>query len=324
VTLVFLSCYFVVFFWFPVFQMKKEQGRNALFAVLLTVVLYVAFIPESRAISSGNMTIMTYNLGCVICNTTTFPFSERVHDIKTIFDLYNPVIVGTQSLVFPHEVKELQGILPNHSAIYFKTDELGQVDTGATIFYRNDMFQLVTSDVFWLSPTPDAPFSEGFAPFRQTIPRLWIWAQFSIISTGQNFIFSTTHFDPHHPCQEKSAILALNRTQPLANSYPIIATGEFNSDSASKAYHTLTSGIQPNSFHFNDTYPMAHIVREDTNQYNINFTEAKNTEHVFIAGQGSFTIYEYIENHYVFDYENFSSHMPSDHPAYAIKLSFSS
>ena len=54
----------------------------------------------------------------------------------------------------------------------------------AAIFYRDDLFHLLESGSIWLSPTPDVPFSEGFSK-KQVAPRIWVWAQLRVVSTGQ-------------------------------------------------------------------------------------------------------------------------------------------
>jgi len=211
--------------------------------------------------------------------------------------------------------------LPQHSYVYF-TAKTNVSDPDAVIWYRNDLYTLLDSGTFWLSPTPDKPFSEGFSPFHQVVPRLWIWAQFTTISNGLEFVFTTTHFDNNYPCQIKSAPLVLNRTSPLATKLPVISTGDFNSPVPSEAYEVLTFGINSEGYHFNDSFYMAKQWRHDTNVHvNLTYDPVNAIDHMFVSGQAKFTVYDWIVNTYEFTYKNISQ-QPSDHPAYAAVLSF--
>ena len=138
-------------------------------------------------------------------------------------------------------------MLPGHSAVYYKGGVLADPD--ATLYVRTT-WNIDSSGQFWLSPTPDKPFSTGFANHGLQEPRVFVWAKLRERSTGKPLLVGCTHFDNNPPSQELSADLAIERLEGLRQGEyadaPVLVMGDFNSQNVS----TPSFG---SSAHFNNS-----------------------------------------------------------------------
>ena len=123
----------------------------------------------------------------------------------------------------------------------------GQMD--ATVFYRQSVFDLLESGQYWLSDTPDQPWTFGWAANGQ-VWRLVSWARLRHRPSGREIHFATTHVDNNHPNQDKSAAVILQQTGARAATLPVLLVGDFNSRPDTTAYAALAQG-------FADAYPLA-------------------------------------------------------------------
>jgi endonuclease/exonuclease/phosphatase family metal-dependent hydrolase len=160
-----------------------------------------------------------------------------------------------------------------------------------------------------LSPTPDNPFSTGFA--RVQLPRLVNWARLYDLDAGREIFFATTHFDNNTPSQQLSAPLVQERTAPFVAELPVILVGDFNSRPPSTAYGILT-GDPSRGFVFQDSFFLAPEPRIVTNQvpapaYDVN----DRIDHIFLAGNGvDWTVHDWVADLTVYGPRN---RYPSDH-----------
>src|SRR5262249_2916556 len=137
---------------------------------------------------------------------------------------------------------------------------------------------------YWLSPTPDTPWTAGFAP-RGQLPRLVVWARLLERTSGRELFFGTTHFDNNSPSQEKSAPIVLERTEPWAARMPVILTADFNSQPEDLAYVLLRQGDPGSRFHFLDAYDLTGGPTIDSNLVPPPAYDAsRRIDHIFVAG----------------------------------------
>jgi endonuclease/exonuclease/phosphatase family metal-dependent hydrolase len=189
----------------------------------------------------------TFNVLCSFCAKPGLDaWQTRLPQIDAALERMQADLLGLQELFTEEEVDHFLERFPEYDAFYY-------VDPGtegaplsaypdAAIFYRRDRFRLVRAGVYWLSPTPDEPWSAGFA--NGQIWRLLVWTELEQTSDGRHLLFASTHFDNNSPSQEKSAPLVVERSGPGAWSIPIVLVGDFNSDPSSTAYQTLAGAFE--------------------------------------------------------------------------------
>lgn len=186
--------------------------------------------------------VMTYNILFDVPDPGFDRWAVRKDFVAEIIRYHDPDIVGLQE-PFASQVEDLLELCPGYQAVALVNPPGPLTDTDATILFREGRFGKITQGSYWLSPTPDVPFSGGFGRgFGNFFPRMVIWAYLVDLETHVRFYVVNTHFDNTSPSQEKSAPLFLERTEPLARKAPVIVTGDFNSRPSSTAYRILTSG----------------------------------------------------------------------------------
>jgi endonuclease/exonuclease/phosphatase family metal-dependent hydrolase len=164
----------------------------------------------------------------------------RYHD----FDIF-----GAQE-VESHQLKDMQENLPGYTYIGVAREDGKDKGEFVPVFYKHEMFDLLTSGYFWLSPEPDIPTKGWDAECY----RIVTYGQFSVKKDGFRFWFFNTHFDHRGvSARKESAGLILNKIKELTKPGDyVIVTGDFNSDQDSEVYSRLK-----NSDAIRDAYDMA-------------------------------------------------------------------
>lgn len=287
--------------------------RPALLVLALAVASAGCGQPASTPPDPAPLTVMTYNVMCSFCQPPGFDdWATRVPHLDEAINRHDPDLLAIEELFYQSEVDTFRDDHPGYTAIYY-------IDPGtpnapfklypdATIFYRTSRFTEVRHGVFWLSPTPDTPWTGGFA--QNQLWRLFVWAELVDKPSGKHLVFAATHFDNNAPSQEKSAPLVVDRMTPLAKKMPVIVAGDFNSTPSTTAYKTLAAA-------FENTYDLAKTPRIDTNQDPVpTWDPSTRIDHIWTDGH-TFTVPDWAVD--IHAYGNPAKY-PSDHFAIAAKL----
>lgn len=187
--------------------------------------------------AADTLKVMTYNLRYA---STSKPnaWPDRRPIMKDCVKEADPDIIGTQEGVY-HQLKELEADLKDYRWIGTGR-EGGSRGEFMAIYYKQDRFEPLEYDHFWLSDTPEVI---GSVTWGHTVKRMVTWVRFKDKKAGTEFYLVNTHFD--HQIQlarEKAAELLLARVKKLNPDLPLIITGDFNAKGgANKAYDTLTA-----------------------------------------------------------------------------------
>ena len=233
-------------------------------------------VPETQG-TWVDYTVMTYNVLFALPNPDFDPWPVRREHVAAAIRRFTPDLIGLQEPL-PNQVTDLLGLCPEYGAAQIW-------DTDATTLYRKERFEVRETGTYWLSPTPDVPFSVGFGNF---FPRLVIWARLADLQAGREFFLVNTHFDNTTPSQERSAPLFLERTAPLTADSFVIATGDFNSRPPSTAYQTLTLGtseVGQGAFRLTDSHSISsaqEVVARPGDP--TDFDPLSRIDHIFVAG----------------------------------------
>lgn len=263
---------------------------------------------------SAPLRVMTYNVLCSFCNPREFdPWTERLAYFQDIFTRHDPDLIGVQELTpLNNEIDDILAHAPGYVGLYFGTTPQ-TLYPDAMILYRESRFTVLDRGSYWLSPTPDEPFTTGFSPPQ--FPRLVVWALLHDSQRDHDLYFATTHFDNNSPSQQLSAPLVKERTLPFVGDTPVIVVGDFNSRPDSVAYHALTD--DSGGFAFENAFDLTswRIVTNQTPapEYEV----GDRIDHIFLAGEGvSWTASDWLADLTVY---GANDRYPSDHfPVFAV------
>lgn len=162
-------------------------------------------------------------------------------------------IVGTQELL-QNQVDDLKALLPEYDMVGVARDNGKDEGEYAAIFYLRDRFDALDSNNFWLCENPD---SVGMKGWDAACTRIATWAKMQDKATGKIFMAVNTHFDHvGEVARRESALLIISKIKEIVGDRPAFLTGDFNVDSTSNAYETITT----NEFVLNDSRKVAKAV----------------------------------------------------------------
>ena len=211
-------------------------------------------------------------------------------------------IIGTQECK-SNQVADLKNSLPDYDYIGRGRGENPTDDEYSAIFYKTDKFELLDSDHFWLSETPDIP-SKGW---DAALNRICTWGKFKEKTTGFVFFAFNLHMDHIGvEARKQSSILVIQKIKEIAGEQPTFLTGDFNVDQHSEGYKVITtSGL------LSDSYLSAPVVYASNGTFNgfkaTNVTNQR-IDHVFITGHFKPTRYGVLTDIYWSDVEENPAH----------------
>jgi endonuclease/exonuclease/phosphatase family metal-dependent hydrolase len=273
--------------------------------------------PEPAALE---LTVMTYNVLCSFCDPTYDPWDDRLGYHQDIFERHAPDLIGLQELTFAEEVAQYLDLNPAYEAVYFATDDLDALMPAypdQTILYRKDRFREIERGFFWLSPTPDEPFTVGFAEGASQFWRLVGWVLLEQSADRRRFYLVNTHFDNNPPSQELSGPLVYERLADLVAAHPVIFTGDFNTGPGDAAFDTLVEGADGHDWHFIDTWDIAENQLAITDDASAPADDRyHHIDHIFVAG-GEFECTEWRVDLTTYGARDL---FPSDHYAISARI----
>lgn len=202
--------------------------------ILIIVLLF------SLNLQSQNLKIMTYNL-----RLDTQSDGENKWDLRKDFlaqqiQFYNPDFFGTQEGKI-NQLQYLKQSLPEFDYLGRGRDDSEHQGEFSAIFYNKNKFNLIEHSTFWLSETPDK-VSKGW---DAALERICSYGLFEDFKTKKKFYVFNTHFDHiGEQARANSAQLIIEKINAInTKKYPIILTGDFNSEPNTKTYLYLTSQL---------------------------------------------------------------------------------
>lgn len=262
---------------------------NKVFLVVFSALLSVAF--------SAKVRIMSFNIDCRVCDLEHAhgsSWNERVQNELDTIARYDPDIIGMQEPMFKLDVEQLTP--RGYKALYF--DQANwlpwKVYPDATILYKEARFTQSDFHMFWLGP--NSSFPTGWDHFA--LPRLAVYTLFEDKVDGTKFYFGATHFDHGDDLEgsnidcTQSAKELLNFTAPVAEHYPFLWTGDFNSKTANNnAYAILTNTSA--DFHLEDSYfaSPTHVVASNLDPLP-DYSYDNSIDHIFYANNHKVAAYK--------------------------------
>ena len=162
-------------------------------------------------------------------------------------------IVGMQE-VLHNQFLDLQAALPGYAGVGVGRDDGKTAGEYAPLFFREDKYEVLDSNTFWLAENPD---SVGMMGWDAVCTRIATWAKLKDKASGKVFMAVNTHFDHvGTEARRQSALLIIRKIKEIVGDRPAVLTGDFNVTDESDAYRTITT----NEFVLLDAHKVAQKV----------------------------------------------------------------
>lgn len=188
-----------------------------------------------------SLNVMTFNIRLNVASDKENAWPNRKDLVASQIMFYDVDILGVQEAK-PDQMKDLDSLLPAYGHIGVARDT-GAWGEFSAIFYKKQSIELLASNTFWLSETPNVRGKKGW---DAALPRIVTWGKFKDKKSGKIFFAFNTHFDHiGEQARQNSARLILKAVDSLAGKYPVIVTGDFNSSPENKPYQILVDKKDP-------------------------------------------------------------------------------
>ncbi len=224
-----------------------EKIFSAFMAVMMGIIsgwfTPVTVLPEAEiedTVLSQEITVMNFNV--YIKGTGEKSPENRTDEVAATIRNANPDSFGVEE-ADPDWLKRLSEALPEYSyAGHGRDKDLG--GEASAVFYKNEKYELVSDETFWLSKTPDKP-SKGWDAW---INRICTVAVLKDKTTGFTYAHFNAHFDNSGSISRVEAIRVVSE-KASAYDMPIVFSGDLNAKEGNLMYkRALEAGFRDTKY----------------------------------------------------------------------------
>lgn len=198
-------------------------------------------IPQTK---EGNYRIMSYNIR-VTGDTDNSGWQARRKVIAKKVHDGNPDIIGFQEVNTGMQESTLKEVIgDDYSSVFYGRD--GDKGEGVPIYYKTDMFSLISQGVFWLSETPNEVSKYSKAQTN----RICVYVELEDKATHKQIAYYNTHLsvESNESAQfGASVIRGFISNKNYSNDTLIVVGGDFNSTPDSNAYGEMINAYYVDS-----------------------------------------------------------------------------
>lgn len=192
----------------------------------------IANVPEK---SEDSIRIVSFNVRCK--DDAYGSVKGRSQLITAALTQYHPDSFGVQEAtqewidILTENLGEEYGCISQ-----MRDDSIGT--EASAVFYLKEKYELLESGTMWLSETPDE-FGSKLA--LSACPRIATWAKLQNKATGEIYVHVNTHLDHVlEPVRVDQMKILKGKIEELKQEgYPVVCTGDFNTDEGADAYKEM-------------------------------------------------------------------------------------
>jgi endonuclease/exonuclease/phosphatase family metal-dependent hydrolase len=179
--------------------------------------------PEGEGACGEDLTIMSFNIRFLNLSDGENGWGTRKALVEDVIARYDPDLVGMQEALLFQWFPMLD-VLTQYESLGVGRDDGDITGEYANIYYRKDRFEVLESNTFWFSTTPDVP---GSTSWGAGSIRICTWARFRDMETGTAFYLANMHLDNSSSLSRSNSVdLLLERIADWTD--PVYLTGDFN------------------------------------------------------------------------------------------------
>ena len=216
----------------PKFQSQKN--RMSFFLKQNKTLLYCFFILFCQLIfGQKNIEVISYNIRYENLDDGENQWDLRKKTLINYLKNKSPSIVAMQE-VLNSQLLDLNFSLSEYSFVGIGREDGKKKGEFCPIFFNKYRFELIESETFWLSETPEK-ISVGW---DAALERICTYAKFKDLENNREFWVFNTHFDHIGvKARNESVELILKKIKEVnKGKIPILLTGDFNLTPEKKTY----------------------------------------------------------------------------------------
>lgn len=243
---------------------------NYRFSIVFLMVFALGF--------SQNLKVMSFNIRLNVDSDKENSWTNRKQDVADLLTYYHPDYFGVQEAL-PDQMKDIKNGLKNYDYVGVGRDDGKEKGEFSAIFYDTDRLQVLKSDTFWLSETPEKP-SKGW---DAALNRICTYAVFRDKKSKKEFMALNLHFDHiGNIARVKSSELILKKIKEInPKNLPVTVSGDFNLTEDSEPIKIMSQNMK-DSFYHSET---KHYGPKGTfTGFNINEIPQDRIDYIFVKG----------------------------------------
>ena len=207
------------------------------------ILLLLCCVLISGALKAQEYKVMTYNIKYANENDGENSWSKRKNWLTAQIGFYEPDILGVQEAVHSQMEHFVQNL--GEYSYVGEAREGGEKGEYSAILYKKEDFEILKSDTFWLSKTPDEVSRGWDADFN----RVCTYALIRNKETNEKFWVFNTHFD-HVGTQARneSSKLIISKIKELnKEELPVLLMGDFNLEPDTEEIQLISEYLEDSS-----------------------------------------------------------------------------
>ncbi len=253
-----------------------SAGLTAIMSIIMSFITMISSIfgiiqsrPDNSVIQGfevkeeNAMRIMSFNIRCT--NVGSDSWEDRIGIVSQTMLESEADSIGVQEATpeWMATLKETVG--EKYAYVGVGRDDGDNEGEYSAVFYLKDKYEVVDSDTFWLSETPDKPSFGWDAACR----RVCTWVQLKDKETGKQYVHMNTHFDHVGISARKNSVEMIIDKAKTFTDIPVVFTADMNVVQGSTNYNQFvdsgyfrdTKFAAPDSMNYctyHDTKPESH------------------------------------------------------------------
>lgn len=209
--------------------------KNILF--FLVSCFLISILPaQDLPVLDHSIRVISYNIRYDNPDDGDNSWANRKDRVISLLRFHQADIFCLQEALI-NQTHDLERTFPDFDYYGPGRDDGRENGEASPVFYNKKRFTLKDSGTFWYSKTPEKP---GSTAWGANLPRIASWIRLRDLSTNQEIIVVSTHFD--HQSQlsrNNSARLLKNKLNEISADLPVIICGDFNDRPNSETYLEL-------------------------------------------------------------------------------------
>ena len=207
--------------------------------IVFFLMMITGFFCNLQAQETG-IKVMSFNIRYNNPDDGENAWPQRKDQVVSVVRFHHAAIIGFQE-VQADQLSYLEKALPEYRWCGVGRLAGGRGEEYCAIFYLADRYELLESETFWLSETPEVKVSKSW---DSSLPRICTIAILKHKISGEKLVMMNTHFDHRGELARKESARLIAARAKDYKDYPLVLTGDFNCEIDSEPLAILGSELK--------------------------------------------------------------------------------